>query len=713
MDSNQPIIPVEEHFRIIADSAPVLIWIANTDKLCYFFNAGWLRFTGRTMEQEYGNGWAEGVHPDDLQRCLDIYITSFDARKEFKIEYRLRRYDGRYQWLLDNGVPRYTHDGTFAGYIGSCVVIDELLEMERAKKEFIHAESLETEQALNEELATANEELAATNEELVSINEELYQAQESLSKLNNELEEKVRMRTGALAKSEAQAHALNEELAARNKDLMETHESLQRINNELAESESRLKMAIESTNLGTWDWNPVNDNLYLSRESNGIFGFPDGELITSETFFGCIFPDDKIRMQQRIEKAKYTNTGPHYDLTCRINRFNNKDLRWIRVQGSIHYNAEGRAMRFIGTILDITEDKLAEEKSAKLAAIIASSDDAIISKTLESVITSWNESAERMFGYSADEIIGETIYKLIPADRQEEEPEILSRLKNGERVTHFETKRVTKDGRLIDVSLTVSPVKDPEGNIIGLSKIARDITEKKLDETRKNDFIGMVSHELKTPLTSLTGLLQLASIKLKDSGDSFLPGAMEKANLQVKRMSSMINGFLNVSRLEAGKITIDRHEFNLEELIEEVIKETEFTVSTHTLRFEPCEPVTINADYYKISSVITNLISNAIKYSPKGKVIEIQCRPIGDTVQVSVKDEGMGIKPQDREKLFERYYRVENNHTQHISGFGIGLYLSSEIIHRHGGRIWIESEPGIGSTFFFSLPLSATSDHEG
>jgi len=222
---------------------------------------------------------------------------------------------------------------------------------------------------------------------------------------------------------------------------------------------------------------------------------------------------------------------------------------------------------------------------------------------------------------------------------------------------------------------------------------------------RKNDFIGMVSHELKTPLTSLTAIVQVANQKLKSNEDSFLAGAMEKAGVQVKRMSNMINGFLNVSRLESAKLIIDKREFNLEDLIEETIKETELTVSSHVIKFEPCNPVMIKADHDKIGSVITNLISNAIKYSPKGKEIDIKCEIIGDRAQVSVKDEGMGLKPQDQDKVFERYYRVETNHTQHISGFGIGLYLSAEIIHRHDGEIWVESESGVGSTFHFSLPL--------
>ncbi|SDF77864.1 PAS domain S-box-containing protein [Mucilaginibacter pineti] len=713
MDPSRPIIPIEEQFRLMADSAPVLIWISGTDKLCYFFNAAWLRFTGRTMAQEYGNGWAEGVHPEDLERCLDIYNSSFDARKEFQMEYRLKCHDGAYRWLLDNGVPRYSAGGTFAGYIGSCVDVDELLESERIKREFIHWEAIEKEQALNEELA-------ASNEELVTINEELQKAHQDLQRLNDELEAKVEARTESLTESEQQAQALNEkliasneemvaineEMTATNEELRETQEYLQRTLQELSESESRLSMAIAATQLGAWDWNPVSGNLYLSAECNDILGFSPGETIGRETIAGLFYGNDRSRVQQEIQRALADQGGAHYDVSCRIIRADNGELRWVRLQGLAHLDAAGRPMRLVGTLLDITDDKLAEEKSAKLAAIIASSDDAIISKTLDSVITSWNDAAERIFGYTADEVIGETIYKLIPDDRTHEEPEIIARLKRGERLEHFETKRMRKDGRLIDVSVTVSPLFDPQGNIIGLSKIARDITERKLEENRKSDFIGMASHELKTPVTSLAAIIQVANAKLKHSDDPFLASAMDKAHKQVKRMTSMINGFLNVSRLESGKIYIDKQAFNLDELIAETISETVLTVSSHRINFESAGPVQVYADQEKIGSVLSNLLSNAVKYSPKGKVIDVQCRVMDGQAQVSVQDEGMGIKPGDIGHVFDRYYRVNNPHTQHISGFGIGLYLSAEIIHRHDGRIWVESASGVGSAFYFSIPLT-------
>ncbi|PJJ83865.1 PAS domain-containing sensor histidine kinase [Mucilaginibacter auburnensis] len=235
--------------------------------------------------------------------------------------------------------------------------------------------------------------------------------------------------------------------------------------------------------------------------------------------------------------------------------------------------------------------------------------------------------------------------------------------------------------------------------------ITNDVTEQKEDEQRKNDFIGMVSHELKTPLTSLTAIVQVANTKLKNSEDPFLAGAMGKANQQVKRMATMINGFLNVSRLESAKLLIDKKEFDLHDLVEEVVKEIAFTASTHTIKYNLCDHIMINADADKIGSVLTNLISNAIKYSPKGKDVEIKCGIENNKAVVSVTDEGIGLSPEDQAKVFDRYFRVESNNTRHISGFGIGLYLSAEIIRRHDGEIGVKSESGHGSTFYFSLPL--------
>lgn len=233
-----------------------------------------------------------------------------------------------------------------------------------------------------------------------------------------------------------------------------------------------------------------------------------------------------------------------------------------------------------------------------------------------------------------------------------------------------------------------------------------DITERKLDDIRKNDFIAMVSHELKTPLTSIKAYVQMLTAKAKGSGDAFTTDIVGKAHKQVNKMTNMINSFLNVSRLEAGKIHLEKTIFNIEELVKTIIDEMAVTAHHHAVDFKACNPLMVYADYEKIGQVINNLISNAMKYSSSGKTIEIACEQQGKMVRLSVKDEGVGIRPQDIDRLFERYYRVENENVSMVSGFGIGLYLCSEIIQRHNGHIWVESEVGEGSTFYFTIPLA-------
>ncbi|WP_316809055.1 PAS domain-containing protein [Pedobacter agri] len=259
------------------------------------------------------------------------------------------------------------------------------------------------------------------------------------------------------------------------------------------------------------------------------------------------------------------------------------------------------------------------------------------------------------------------------------------------------------DGAIHWVSAHGKARYDNEGKAIKMVGIVSDITEVKADEQRKNDFIGMVSHELKTPLTSLTAYIQLLQSKASKNQDSFALSVLEKANNQSKKMVNMINSFLNVSRLESGKIHIERQHFDLSLLMQEIDEEFNVVVNSHQFIFKT-EKVFINADREKISQVINNFISNAVKYSPTGSTIEISCSMDGASAIVAVRDEGIGIMPEDQHQLFERYYRVMSQ-PQTVSGFGIGLYLCAEIIKRHHGQIWLQSEIGIGSTFYFSIPI--------
>jgi two-component system sensor histidine kinase VicK len=239
-----------------------------------------------------------------------------------------------------------------------------------------------------------------------------------------------------------------------------------------------------------------------------------------------------------------------------------------------------------------------------------------------------------------------------------------------------------------------------------LSGTVLDITERKKAEERKSDFIGMVSHELKTPLTSMGAYLQLLQMKAEKAGDSFQANALKKANNQVAKMSRMVHSFLTVSRVKDGKINLNTESFDLGRLAAEIIDECKEIYPNHVFRLSCSGSCWVSADRDKIGQVITNFISNAFKYAPESYVIEVKCLLLAGQPSITVTDYGPGIMPQHQQKVFDRYYRIEDMHSKTILGFGIGLYLCSEIIQRHEGRIWVESNLDEGSTFGFSLPTA-------
>jgi PAS domain S-box-containing protein len=529
-----------------------------------------------------------------------------------------------------------------------------------------------------------------------------------------------------------------------------------------------------------------------------------------------------------------------------------------------------------------------EQRQAMLAAIIDSSEDAIISKDLSSRITSWNKSAERMFGYTEDEVVGKHIHILIPQERWSEEDMIISNLKAGKRIEHYQTIRVTKDGRQVHISLTVSPIRNAKGVIVGASKIARDITLQKHQEhlirehltrleiinavsksistkleveailqkvtdattslsgaafgaffynktdskgsaymlyalsgvdkkafenfpmprntkvfeatftgagivrspditadprygqnfphfgmpvghlpvvsylavpvvsssgvvigglffghpeknmfgaeheqlvasiaaqaavaldnaklyeevnalsQKKDEFIGFASHELKTPLTTLSGYVQLA----KRTND-LPPNFFDKIGKQVNRLERIIADLLDISKIQAGKLELTFGKTSLHALVQDSVDavgslERDIQVDL------PEEDIAVVADYQKMSQVLINLISNAIKYSATNTVINVTGGRFGDNVEISVRDQGVGISPEYLDKIFHQFYRVAR--TSSTEGLGLGLYISREIIEGHSGKIWAESEEGKGSVFFISIPISRHGHSQG
>jgi PAS domain S-box-containing protein len=375
----------------------------------------------------------------------------------------------------------------------------------------------------------------------------------------------------------------------------------------------------------------------------------------------------------------------------------------------------GKAYAIMIVAIDVTSEIVSRKELESAYEQMRLSKEAAQLGTFDMDLTSgdmeWDERCRSLFGISHTRLVSyerDFIQRLHPEDQERVLTlinEILEkRLNDGNYDVEYRTIDA-EDGKIRWVRAKGKVFYDGSGKPLRFIGSVLEITEQKQNEQRKNDFIGMVSHELKTPLTALSAIIQLSKTKIKKHEDTFLTTAMCKAEQQVKRMTSMINGFLNISRLESAKMHMEKTTFEMGALIREVIAEYKWSTSTHVIELSECEHVMIEGDRDKIMSVVSNLISNAIKYAPKNEFIRVSCQVNNGMIQVSVADKGMGIKPQDIDHVFDRYYRIESKHTQHIAGFGIGLYLSAEIVRQHRGEIWVESQSGVGSTFHFTLPL--------
>lgn len=367
---------------------------------------------------------------------------------------------------------------------------------------------------------------------------------------------------------------------------------------------------------------------------------------------------------------------------------------------------------------DITKRKQTEATLAQLASIVESSDEAIFSKTLEGTVLSWNASAERLFGYSSEEMIGCSITQIIPANQLEKEAWILEQLKRGEHIHHYETVRQCKDGTLIDIAVTISPIKDAEGKIIGAAQIAHDITEQRAVEQMKAEFISIVSHELRTPLTSINGALELLSTGLIQPDSARGQETLQIAAAESDRLTRLVNDILDLERLESGKIRIERRPWNLGELMYRAIDFMQLAANQAaiTLLVEPVS-IVLQIDGDRILQVLTNLLSNAIKFSPNHSTIWLTAKIDAaqedkpDTaastphVLITVCDQGRGIPAHKLERIFERFQQVDASDSRKKGGTGLGLAICRSIVQQHGGNIWVESIVEQGSSFHFTLPL--------
>ena len=356
------------------------------------------------------------------------------------------------------------------------------------------------------------------------------------------------------------------------------------------------------------------------------------------------------------------------------------------------------------------------------SAIVDSSEDAICSKNLQSIVMSWNKGAERIFGYSEKEMVGESIVKLLPPDRPDEEKKILARLHKGERVEHYETKRLRKDGKIIDVSLTISPIRNDEGVIVGASKIARDITEqkealRKLAEAHealkhadrmKAEFLATLSHELRTPLNAILGWVQI----LKDGATAEdLAEGVPIIERNVRVQSQLIEDLLDMSRIEAGKISLDIQRVDLVSVVIAGIETVRAAADGKEIRLTSTFASvdgTVMGDKDRLQQIVWNLLANAVKFTPKNGHVHVMIERANSHVEISVTDSGQGISPEFLGQVFDRFRQADSSTTRRHGGLGLGLSIVKNLTELHGGTVRVTSPGvGLGSTFTVTLPLQA------
>ena len=476
-----------ELFQTMADNVPAMIWMSGYDKFDDYFNRTWLEFTGRTLEQERDERWLEGVHPEDVQRCIDTYNTSFKEQKGFYTEYRLRRHDGEYRWISDHSVPRLSSEDEFLGFVSACIDIDDQ----------------------------------------------------------------------------------------------------KRFREKIQESELLFKTISNASPAALWMTNEREENIFVSDTWLKWTGKNFNEVI-NRGWLQSVHDDERKMMIKNFQE-------------CFRQRLPFKaEFRFYKVDGQLSWG--------------LTE------------------------------------------GY---------------------------------------------------------PFYDFNYQFAGYAGSVTDITEIKKLEQRKDDFIKMASHELKTPITSINGYVQLL-LNIYNEADeqrlrlsrSTVKSSLNTIAKQVVKLTRLISELLDLSKIESGRLELQRSHFNLSELVDEIVQDVRQTASSHAVLVHNDFEGKVFADKDRIAQVLLNLLTNAIKYSPESDRIEVYVEKNDYTAIVKVKDYGIGIDKKDHHKIFERFYRVEGKKEQTFPGFGIGLFIANEIIERHQGRITVESEKGKGSSFIITLPLN-------
>jgi PAS domain S-box-containing protein len=454
-------------------------------------------------------------------------------------------------------------------------------------------------------------------------------------------------------------------------------------------------------------WNPAAERL---------FGYEAADMVGQSIHL--IIPSDRQSEEDQVLAAlKRGEIVDHFETVRR-----RKDGSFIPISLTLS-PIRTSAGDLIGTsqiARDLSRVRRAQSDAVHLAAIVDSSDDAIVSKDLNGIVSSWNRAAERMFGYTAAEMVGRSIRTIIPNDRQQEEDTVLSRIRRGERVEHFETIRQRKDGTPVSVSLTVSPIRDESGTILGASKIARDISDRERAEQErqrlltiardasrlKDEFLATLSHELRTPLNAIVGYVRMMQSDLL-TGDK-RRRAMDTVARNVTSLTQIVEDVLDVSRIISGKLRLDVQRVDLAPVVQNAVDTVRPAADAKGVQLttiaDPRTPA-VSGDPERLQQILWNVLSNAVKFTGRGGKVQVRLEQVNSHIEITVSDTGAGIPPEFLPHVFDRFRQAEAGIDRTTGGLGLGLAITRHLVELQGGRIFAASEgSGRGSTFRIELP---------
>lgn len=539
-----------------------------------------------------------------------------------------------------------------------------------------------------------------------------------------------------LSEKEVSEAAFNEELNASNEELLQTNkllnvslqntqelnESLRLAYAQILESEDRLNLAIQSANIGAWRLDVSNSDVRWDARTRELYGFTEGEVVAYDDVLRYTHPSDRSLVDEAVNKALDPELRAEYDVKFRTVDQTGKLLKWIHAKGKAYFDTKNLPAFFSGIVLDITETmlaqdrteafhKLIQQKERKLQLIVDSAKVGTYTFNLKTREIQLNDHSRKLFGFPENELLTEdspieqTLGEYIPMAIAAMEMAIQEN-------KPYDYSYQIRDRRSGAVKWLRSV-----GNAAGVSSpdmfygVIIDITAQKNEEQRKTDFLGIASHELRSPLTALTGYLQILEYKASFMSPERMVSIVHKAEKQTARMRNLIDGFLNISNIEDKTLSLRLEHIDLTSILKDVETTFRDTVFSHQFFFDrPKTPLSMYADRNKIEQVIVNFMNNAVKYTPAGTRVTVSVVYTEKAITVRVTDEGSGISADEQVKLFDKYYRVDKQANQNISGFGIGLYISKEIVQLHGGNIGVDSASGEGASFWFTIPTSLNSN---